>query len=175
MAFTGGFGISKQWSGNGRQPGRWRIVLGGPPSLPVLEPVGAVTTEIVSSSPLGTIEVTTPYFVPDARMSATILAAVRRGVRVRVLVPAVIDHPWVREASRREFGPMLPAGNRSFALNEEVNATFYDAAIARRLEQAFEEDLRYARAVTYEDWRHRGPLTRVRVRELLALPIRSQM
>ncbi|PYM24682.1 MAG: hypothetical protein DMD78_08245 [Candidatus Rokuibacteriota bacterium] len=68
---------------------------------------------------------------------------------------------------------MLPAGNRSFALNEEVNATFYDAAIARRPEQAFEEDLRYARAVTYEDWRNRGPLTRVR--ELLALPIRSQM
>ena len=68
---------------------------------------------------------------------------------------------------------MLPAGNRSFALNEEVNATFYDAAIASHLEQAFEEDLRYARAVTYEDWRNRGLLTRVR--ELLALPIRSQM
>ena len=191
MAFTGGFGISEQWAGNGRQPGRWRIVLGGPPSLPVLEPVGAVTTEIVSSSPLGgsfeaytlfllaieaarrSIEATNPYFVPDARMSATILAAVRRGVRVRVLVPAVIDHPWVREASRREFGPMLPAGNRSFALNEEVNATFYDAAIARRPEQAFEEDPRYARAVTSEDWRNRGSLTRVR--ELLALTIRSQM
>ena len=75
-------------------------MLGGPPSLPVLEPVGAVTTEIVSSSPLGgsfeaytlfllaieaarrSIEVTNPYFVPDARMSATILGAVRRGVRV---------------------------------------------------------------------------------------------
>ena len=37
VAFTGGFGISEQWAGNGRQPGRWRIVLGGPPSLPVLE------------------------------------------------------------------------------------------------------------------------------------------
>jgi cardiolipin synthase len=137
-------------------------------------------------------------------MLATILAATRRGVRVRVLVPAVIDHPWVREASRREFGPLLRAGveifeyraallhaknvtidgvwatvgstnfdNRSFALNEEVNATIYDAGVARRLEKDFEEDLRYARPVTYEAWKRRGLMSRVR--EIVTLPIRSQM
>jgi cardiolipin synthase A/B len=249
VAFTGGFGISEQWTGNGRQPGRWRdtgvrvegpavrdpqgafaqdwreatgVLLGGPAYLPPLEPVGGVAAEVVSSSPLGgsfeaytlfllaidaarrSIDITNPYFVPDARMSATIIAAVHRGVRVRVLVPAVIDHPWVREASRRQFGPMLRAGveiheylpallhsktvaidgvwatvgstnfdNRSFALNEEVNLTVYDRGCARRLEQTFEDDLRYARPVTYQAWKHRGLLTRVR--EIVTLPIRSQM
>ena len=55
----------------------------------------------------------------------------------------------------------------------ETAARLVLALEAQFPEQAFEEDLRYARAVTYEDWRNRGPLTRVR--ELLALPIRSQM
>ena len=63
--------------------------------------------------------------------------------------------------------------NRSFALNEEVNATIYDAGVARRREQAFEEDLRYARPVTYEAWKHRGLMSCVQ--EILTLPIRSQM
>jgi cardiolipin synthase A/B len=125
-------------------------------------------------------------------------------VRVRVLVPAVSDHPWVREASRRDFGPMLKAGveiyeyrpallhaktvaidgvwatvgstnfdNRSFALNDEVNATMYAPAVARRLEEAFEDDLRYARPVTYEDWKRRGLMSRIR--EIITLPIRSQL
>jgi PLD-like domain len=105
--------------------------LGGAVYFPVLEPVGAVAAEIVSSSALDgsfqaytlfllaieaarhSIDITNPYFV-DRTMTADILAAVRRGVRVRVLVPAVSDHPWVREASRREFGPMLRAGVEIF-------------------------------------------------------------
>jgi cardiolipin synthase len=35
---------------------------------------------------------------------------VRRGVRVAVLVPAVIDHNIVRLASRAQFGDLLEAG-----------------------------------------------------------------
>ena len=58
--------------------------------------------------------------------------------------------------------------NRSFALNDEVNATIYNADAAHRLERDFEEDLTYSRPVTYEAWKHRGLLTRVR--ELLTLP-----
>ncbi len=249
VAFTGGFGISEEWAGDGRQPRRWRetavrvegpavrdlqgsfaqdwreatgVVLGGPTYFPPLEPVGTVAAQVVSSSPLGgsfeaytlfllaitaarrSIDITNPYFVPDKTMYASILGALRRGVRVRVLVPSVIDHPWVREASRREFGPLLRAGvgiyeylparlhsktvtidgvwatvgstnfdNRSFALNEEVNVTIYDRGFARRLEQTFEQDLQSARAVTYEEWKHRGLLTRVR--EIVTLPIRSQI
>jgi cardiolipin synthase len=39
-----------------------------------------------------------------------VLRTVRRGVRVAVLVPAVIDHNIVRQASRAQFGELLQAG-----------------------------------------------------------------
>jgi cardiolipin synthase len=38
------------------------------------------------------------------------LAAARRGVKVVVLVPGVIDHRLVREAGRGNFGALLQAG-----------------------------------------------------------------
>ena len=46
--------------------------------------------------------------------------------------------------------------NRSFALNEELNLTVYDAGIARRLEAACEEDLRHARKISCEESNSRG-------------------
>jgi cardiolipin synthase len=39
-----------------------------------------------------------------------VLRTVERGVRVAVLVPAVIDHNIVRQASRAQFGELLRAG-----------------------------------------------------------------
>jgi cardiolipin synthase len=56
------------------------------------------------------IYITNPYFVPDDAMSDAMINAVRRGVRVMVLVPGVIDHNLVRQASRSKFGRMLKAG-----------------------------------------------------------------
>jgi cardiolipin synthase len=44
------------------------------------------------------------------RRSRVRLRTVRRGGRVAVLVPAVIDHNLVREASRAQFGDLLRAG-----------------------------------------------------------------
>lgn len=61
-----------------------------------------------------TIYVTNPYFVPDARMSDALLAAVRRGVRVVALAPGKIDHNVVRAASRRDLGPLLRGGVEIF-------------------------------------------------------------
>jgi cardiolipin synthase A/B len=54
-----------------------------------------------------TIYLTNPYFLPDDRMEAALLAAVRRGVRVVALTPGKIDHNVVRSASRRGFGRLL--------------------------------------------------------------------
>ena len=54
--------------------------------------------------------ITNPYFLPDERLGGAILDAARRGVRVRILVPGVIDHALVREAGRRHFGDLLRAG-----------------------------------------------------------------
>jgi cardiolipin synthase len=105
------------------------IVLGGEPYFPRPLPAsGRVYAQVVRSSPAGgdfamyttfllaiasarrSIDITNPYFVPDAQMADALVAAVRRGVRVSVLVPGVIDHNLVRQASRARFGRMLRGG-----------------------------------------------------------------
>lgn len=104
-------------------------VLGGPAWFPPAQlPRGAARAHVVRSSPAAgdyglyslfllaiagsrtSLDITNPYFVPDDRLSTTLRDAARRGVRVRVLVPGVIDHAIVREAGRRHFGDMMKAG-----------------------------------------------------------------
>jgi cardiolipin synthase A/B len=43
--------------------------------------------------------------------------------------------------------------DRSFALNDELNAVIYNAAVARRFEAVFREDLEYSQKMEYRDWR----------------------
>jgi cardiolipin synthase len=105
------------------------VVLGGEPYFPrPIEPRGEVYVQVVKSSPAAgsfamyttillavnsarrSIHITNPYFVIDDRMRDALIAARRRGVRVMVLVPGMIDHNIVRQASRRQFGTMLRAG-----------------------------------------------------------------
>jgi cardiolipin synthase len=42
---------------------------------------------------------------------------------------------------------------RSFQLNDEVNMAVCDAAVAARLRQDFEKDLKESREITYDEWR----------------------
>ncbi len=63
--------------------------------------------------------------------------------------------------------------NRSFRLNDEANLNVFDAAFAERQAQVFEDDLRRARRVTYEEWADR-PL-KEKVMERLALLLGSQL
>jgi cardiolipin synthase A/B len=105
------------------------MVLGGEAYFPrPLNRAGDVYVQIVRSSPVGgsfamyttfllaiasarrSIFITNPYFVPDAAMSDALVGAVRRGVRVVVLVPGKIDHNLVRQASRGKFGRVLRGG-----------------------------------------------------------------
>ena len=52
-----------------------------------------------------------PYFIPDRLLSATLIEARRRGVRVEVIVPGKhIDSKLARAASRAVWGPLLEAG-----------------------------------------------------------------
>jgi len=62
---------------------------------------------------------------------------------------------------------------RSFALNDEVNLLVYDQAVAHRLEQIFQQDLRHSRKLTYIAWNNRGAVGRFL--ELLSFPIRDQL
>ena len=51
--------------------------------------------------------------------------------------------------------------NRSFALNQELNLTMYDATLARRLEEIFQEDLKHSKNITYEEWNSRSIFERL--------------
>jgi cardiolipin synthase A/B len=63
--------------------------------------------------------------------------------------------------------------NRSFALNQEINLTVYDSAVAQRLEQIFHEDLKYSKPITYEEWKSRG--IGERIFDLFAFPVKEQL
>jgi cardiolipin synthase A/B len=93
------------------------------------------------------------------------------GIQIFEYMPAlmhaktmVIDGVWATVGSTN-------FDNRSFALNEELNLTVYDSGIARRLEEAFEQDLKYSRKITYEDWNSRG--IGERIYETFAFPVRE--
>ncbi|MCY9664462.1 phospholipase D-like domain-containing protein [Paenibacillus alginolyticus] len=57
-----------------------------------------------------TIDITNPYFVPDADIIMAIKTAVARGVRVRLLVPRHVFPKIVGPASRTYYGELLEAG-----------------------------------------------------------------
>jgi len=76
----------------------------------------------------------------------------------------VIDGVWATIGSTN-------LDNRSFALNDELNLVVYDAGVAQRLEQIFDDDLAYAKRIDYRDWRRRG--IKARLLEILSIPLRD--
>jgi cardiolipin synthase len=104
-------------------------VLHGRRYFPPVEPMGEGRAQMFSSSPSGgsesmhlmyllsiaaatrTIDLSSAYFVPDALTVEALVAAMRRGVRVRIITPGpIIDSQTVRGASRASWGPLLEAG-----------------------------------------------------------------
>jgi cardiolipin synthase len=104
-------------------------LLNGPDYFPPLEPVGDMDAQLFLASPAGgsesmhlmylmaiaaatrSIDLEASYFVPDALIVDALLAARKRGVRIRVLVPGEhIDSETVRLASKATWGPLLESG-----------------------------------------------------------------
>jgi cardiolipin synthase len=104
-------------------------VLHGPAYFPAIPSQGDAAAQMVSSSPSGgsesihlmyllaiaaasrTILLSSSYFVPDEVTVAAMVAAVQRGVQVRVVTPGpLIDTQLVRVASRARWGELLAAG-----------------------------------------------------------------
>ncbi|WP_339148094.1 MULTISPECIES: cardiolipin synthase [unclassified Sutcliffiella] len=56
------------------------------------------------------IIICTPYFIPSDRLLDELLAALGRGVKVTILVPAKADHPLVMDAAFPYFKEIIPAG-----------------------------------------------------------------
>ena len=63
--------------------------------------------------------------------------------------------------------------SRSFRLNDEANLNVYDAAFAEQQIITFEQDLKHARRISYEEWKNR-PWTEKAVGHGAAL-FRSQL
>src|SRR5688572_14366344 len=59
------------------------------------------------------VDISTPYLLPDRALRHVLTRASRRGVSVRVIVPgSVTDQRLVRLASRRMYGELLEGGVR---------------------------------------------------------------
>jgi cardiolipin synthase len=108
-------------------------VLHGADYFPPLASAGPSAAQMFMSSPHGgsesmhlmylmavtaaarTIDLETPYFVPDDATVSALIDAVNRGVRVRIVVQGpVTDTQWVRFASRSNWGGLLAAGAQMF-------------------------------------------------------------
>jgi len=104
-------------------------VLHGEDYFPPLKSVGAQLAQIFTSSPGGAsdsmqlmyllsiaaarrdVVLSASYFVPDNVEVKTIVEALKRGVRVRIIVPGPhMDASIVRRASRARWGALLEAG-----------------------------------------------------------------
>jgi cardiolipin synthase len=57
-----------------------------------------------------TIRIGNAYFVPDNLVIASLVAARKRGVKVEIIVPGLIDARVVARASRARFGDLLESG-----------------------------------------------------------------
>jgi cardiolipin synthase len=68
--------------------------------------------QVLLAQAKATIDITTPYFLPDGSGRREMCRAIReRGVKLRILVPGKhSDHVMTRRASRRRFGELLAAG-----------------------------------------------------------------
>ncbi len=104
-------------------------VLHGDGYFPPLQEVGDGKAQMFVSSPAGgsasmhlmyllsiaateqTIDIEAAYFIPDKLMTDALVAARKRGVRIRVLLPDKhLDSATVRIASKHDWGPLLKEG-----------------------------------------------------------------
>ncbi len=104
-------------------------VLHGVEYFPALEPAGPQSAQMFASSPNGgsesmqmmyllaitaatrSIDLCSAYFVPDAITRRALVSAMKRGARLRIIMPGkYTDEHMVRRASRGLWGELLEAG-----------------------------------------------------------------
>jgi cardiolipin synthase len=127
-------------------------ILTSPRHWPALGPAGPAEAMLVRSSPsdratssrvvfqmlmegaVASVDISTPYFLPDRALRRALVRAAQRGVRVRVVVPGRHgDQRLVRLASRRLYRDLLKHGVRIHEYRPamtHVKALIIDAAWA---------------------------------------------
>jgi cardiolipin synthase len=117
-------------------------VLNGVDNFPALEKVGDIDAHMFTSSPSGgsesmhlmylmtiaaadkTIDLEAAYFIPDDLITQAFLAARKRGVRIRVLVPGKnTDSDAARHASKADWGRCCRPASRSTNTNPPCSTT----------------------------------------------------
>ncbi|HEX7130120.1 MAG TPA: phospholipase D-like domain-containing protein [Rhodanobacteraceae bacterium] len=111
----------------------WMLVTGhvlyGPAYFPKLPPAGQASAQMIASSPDDgsgnmqlmyllaisaankSIDLEASYFIPGDLIRRALKAALKRGVRVRIIVPgAHVDSSIVHAASQAQWGSMMAAG-----------------------------------------------------------------
>lgn len=151
------------------EPGALVQIIPSGPDVPVEAAIAAQFSAAIASA-LERCWIATPYLVPDEALKLTLQTAAMRGVDVRILVPGRSDVRLVRWASRSYYDGLLSAGCRiyehpdmihskyivvddtvaaigsanmdirSFYLNYEITAMFYDANVNAALAERFEAD-----------------------------------
>lgn len=147
------------------------------------------------------IYLTTPYFLPDHKLSMALKDAVKRGVEVKLLIPGRSNHPIVNRGSQTYYEDFLLHGvkiflsnimvhdktgaiddiwgtvgslnldNVSLRYNIEGNIVSTDSRFALQIKANFEKDLENAKLLTLEEWRKRSYVDQWL--ELLVFPIRK--
>lgn len=147
------------------------------------------------------VNLTTPYFLPSHKLVRAMKYAVRRGVKVKLLVPENTNHFLVRIGASTFYDDMLSFGvrifryksmihsktmvidglwsslgslnldNISLRYNFEANIVSTDKSFAFELEKHFVEDLKSSDELTLLSWRDRSWLQKLA--ELLIWPIRK--
>ena len=157
IGFTGGHGVSDNWTGHGQDKEHWRDtglrmtgpvvnrlqscfsenwieetgeIPAGDKYFPHLQPTGSSVAHVAYTSPSGSVSsvqilyylaiksakreilIQNPYLLPDDEAIKALAEAVKRGVDVRIMVPATdaTDSAIVQHASHHHFGNLLKRG-----------------------------------------------------------------
>jgi cardiolipin synthase len=181
----------RERGGRGIIHGSIRFLESGPEDP--ARPVRKAYRQVVKSA-LKSIDLAMGYFYPHGRMIRTLKRAVRRGVRVRLLIPQKTDVPIARWAARGLYGRLLRAGIevweylptmmhaklaiadntlivgsanldiRSGRINYELVAVVSDPGLAAGARADFEQDLRHAVRIRFEDWKKRPLIQKLKER-----------
>src|SRR5512147_2732206 len=171
-----------------RTSGAIRFLESGPENP--MRPVRRAYRQVVKNAKQ-TIDLAMGYFYPHGRMLRAFKRAVRRGVRVRLLVPLHTDIPLARWAARGLYGRLLRAGVevweytptmmhsklaitddtliagsanldiRSGRINYELVAVVTDPVLADKARADFEDDLKRSVRISFEDWKKRPMLQKL--------------
>jgi cardiolipin synthase len=149
------------------------------------------------------IRLTSAYFVPDQTIIESLLAAKRRGVDVKILVPWISNHVVADWLARGYFTELLAGGVRVFGYhsmlhaktctidgqwstvgtanldrlsavgNYEINVEVFSPELAGEMAALFEEDITQANELHHDEWIRRPWIAKVGERVLR--PLRGLM